>query len=295
MLAVLSAIRLAERFDRELVLIWQKSSACSCSWPTLFATEFEHADFKKLSIPPERRVKIDASDVLHRGRSPYLDLGAIDGDVFVSSNCIFTFPADPLRGEGFWVYEPILAELSSCFQKLKLNPYVADELEKIQTQVAGRKTLGIHIRRGTMDNEGHQAVFGRITDEAYVKLARKLVEKEGFECLFVASDSSESDARIAADTGEQVVRHPKRSYAKDSEEEAIQDALVDFMGLAHANHILGNNRSTFCYLASIFRLIPYTAILEPKPLQIPFTTHYYLANDGSFAHRAEASTLSLES
>jgi len=293
LLAVLSGIRLAELFDRELVLVWQPNSACSCKWSSLFATEFEEAEFKSLKIPKEKHLVIDASDVLHRGQSPLINIEDMKGDIFLSSNCIFSFQGDSRRGAGFWVYEPILVDLSAQFQRLQLQDYVVGEVDRIRCAIAGKKTIGLHVRRGTFDREVHQAAFGKITDEVYEKVLAKYLLDGAFEQVFLASDSVESDARISAGSPAGVIRHEKRSYAKNSSEEAIQDALVDLMGLAHSDQIIGSASSSFCYVASMFRLIPYTAILNPKHEKIDLASHYYLSEGKTFSHRSKLSSLFL--
>lgn len=293
LLAILSCIRLARLFDRELVLVWRRTASCFCDWRDLFEADIPCVQPNAHNVSKDNIVTIDASDVLHARLPPRLDLGNMEGDVLVESNCLVTYAGDSSRSDDFWCYDPILTDISEEFQKLGLNPVVQDLFEQSRGKIRAFDTTGLHVRRGTLDREDSKSIFNKVTDAAYRVAVEEIHGDDKNNPIFLASDAEESATYFSDVIPNRLLMHRKRSYNKNSEHESIQDALVDLLGLAECKCVIGNAKSTFCYLAAVRNLKPYFGIAGVTPTHVIIDAHTYTNKSGDFEHRVNRLTLPL--
>lgn len=282
LMAVVSCMRLASLFQRRLLLNWAATRSLACPWDRLFATPMGFFEEREAThVPPEHRFNLDASVINGRFRvTPEIDLHNVTSDLTIISNCFIGHNQDG-RGTSFWNFTPSAADVGKYFGRLIPSTEVVPFVDSIVAANHGFvDVVGLHVRRGVGDTAQAQANFNAVTDEDYARVIQEFTSSA--QRVFIATDSEVSRANLSKMLGERVIFYAPRSYAKDQEAEAIQDALVEFLLLTRCSSLFGNNFSTFAYFASQIGLVPYNMVSrDARGLSV--RTHRYRDASGGFA------------
>lgn len=283
LLAVASCLRLCALFERELLLEWKPTVSCYCHWNDLFSNTIPAVSSECVPHSNCLSLTVDARDVLYKGAKPFIDLQSTNQDVVVSSNVLLSYPDDPIRGDSFWTFEPIIAECSRWLNTLKPVPLISERIAAVISQFKPGRTTGIHLRRGIHDERACQRKFRRISDADFAWIT-EMIPSSQREVHFVASDAQSSIEYFVSRYSETIRFYPKRSNAKWNEPEAIQDALIDLLCLAACDRIVGHHNSTFSFVAVMFRLPAYYEVWPLRERDLLLKKHIFSTIEGAYRH-----------
>ena len=282
LMGLISCMRLADLYDRELLLQWPVTYAMDCHPRDIFAnppTDWPADEFLE-HVPAEHRFGIDAGTIA-QGRSPVLDLSVIAGDVQVVTNCFLGHPDDN-REDGFFNYSKALVDFQEYFRRLGFSEGVRSTMDKVASREELAGAFGVHIRRGHLDSPSEAGYFNMVTEDDYLAIIDAVAPGER---IFLATDSVDVRARMQEALGDRLIRYAPRSLQRDKDVRAIQDAYAEINLLARCRAVTGIGWSTFAYVASVIHGAPYIEIQPAGPQRgLSFLTHTYRDAAGRFQH-----------
>lgn len=251
------AYDLAKRFDKELVIIWRRTSDCDCRYDAMFDKE-QFAD-----VP----LKIIQIDQFHRHltgmKNPFLilqelflrGLNLVKYKLVKShyqakcTVCKFfewdkedTFPMEQAETENCYVeaFSGIHHQGSVAtvrFQEAALK--VANATMK----QAGTTCIGVHIRR-----TDHGLAKGSLT-ESFLTAMREAIAKQEATTFYLATDDWSEQEKLVAVFGDRIITQQDKTLSRSSES-GMFSALVDCLCLSQTTIIFGSFESKFSRLAA---------------------------------------------
>lgn len=133
----------------------------------------------------------------------------------------------------------------------------------VRRHLAGRPSVGVHVRRGDNDWANRFVPDGLFPPA----VAAALDARPGDAAVFACSDSPESVGLLRRRFGRRVVTYPVRSLDRGGSYEAVQDALTEMLILAATDVIVRTPSSTFSQCAAWLGRRP---TVDVGPLQHPW-------------------------
>jgi hypothetical protein len=249
---LLSAKWLAERFGRELYVVWKPDKACGARWRDLFEDPLNEVE----ELSEGTRV-MDGSD-----------LPALQRALASSRNTIGVVDIRAL------VSEPYLHHVGEALDGLTPTTQVRRRVDSLVGDFDS-KVMGVHVRRVDFS----RYLWGR--GVAVPGLDQYYEHLDAWPGRFyLATDGGlEVEQEFGNRYGDRVITQTKHASGRDSPE-AIQEALVDLLVLRKCAGLIGTKYSSFTNLARRFdapctRLVkplPWTAV--PTDLSVRIASHY---------------------
>lgn len=259
--AIGSAAAIAERSDRELVIVWQPDAHCDCRFSDLF--DYDGAVIEE-SFTGEAQ---------QRGCRLYNYMEVEDGaekDALVD-----TSGTADLYARAAYVLNSPLSDWTSenaFLQTLRPVQAVQDMVASVRTpndvsahvRMAGGKDyehLAYEQSDGNWTEEGHQAIAHwreKSHFSHFFKRLDALISEGRADRIFVAADLPETYAEFKALYGDRVAMLEREVYDRSAEQ--LRYALADVLLLGSSPLLLGSSWSSFSELA--MRLSPNEMELE---------------------------------
>jgi len=247
LLAVASAARLAEKFDRKLSVRWVGDAKCGCELYQLFYSSVDRAD------PLD--IRNASLSYVHNFTPPEKRGIAASGNAEIVTVESYTLFYDDSEWED--MAEGSKASRPVAFSALK--PYMGmftplSEIEAKIKKVASRfssRTVGVHVRRGDHLKARQVSTIQKFIEEMKIK-----VEKDPETDFFVCTDDIDSEKTLRRVFPGKVLSFQKSTLARNNAR-GIQEAVVDLWSLAETREILGSFGSTFSLVASLIGRIDY--------------------------------------
>jgi hypothetical protein len=245
-LPIISAITLAKRYNRELLIYWPTDRACLCHFNDLYDTEFKFIDDIFLNTLNdsmiEYHVKYEASIVNDNkiyGRTflfnkhnenkvnldHTIDFGC-DSDIMIMDNNFI---------HGSTTHEENVTEL----QNLKFKKSLVDEANKIGDSLGlDDSVVGIHAR-------GTDFI---IDISFYVNQINQVLSERGDTKLYIASDDKTLEDTLINQYPNNIIRRVKTNYMEKEYNRTLdrmEDSIIDLLLLAKTDFKVYNNLSSF--------------------------------------------------
>ncbi len=233
--ALVSAICLAEDLDRNLHVIWSANDpACMARFESLW---------ERSSLP--RWVTVDMGPLLEPG---VMVLSPADMEEYVKRG-----DTRPIRSYGHF-HQTDAPRWLTYLRKLQPTIHLAPQLNTpfFSDPVA---IVGVHIRRGD-----HMKARKESPLEAFLVAMRAEPSTTKF---FLATDDATERRAIEAEFPGRVWS-PATTLSRMTQK-GMQDAVVDFIGLARCSKILGSYDSSFSQLASLYGKKPLQVVTNNPP------------------------------
>lgn len=141
-------------------------------------------------------------------------------------------------------------DMKGAFDFIKPSKRVTRRIESIIGDVAGRRLVGVHIRRTdnviSMDNSPLELFKERMNEE---------LKADAATVFYLATDSKEVEADFKETFGDKIITFKDKSFTRD-DEQGIVDAYTEILCLARSEKILGSFYSTFSRMAAMMGGIP---------------------------------------
>lgn len=245
--ALASGLRLARKYDRELILDWPRDTKCGASFSQLFTNPFP-------MVGPEDLPGAKDFDITHN-YTPYEKRGvpaSTDAEVVrvTSYTLFYDIQEWVAMRDGAGVDDPN-RKIAVTYRQL--GPYLK-ELQPVAAvqrtvqdfcQKVKRPWVGVHVRRGD-----HTTARKNSTDEKFLARLRTILKNEPSSVFFLATDEPQVERTFRKNFGDAVFVMEKSAYQRAVAESILQ-AMMDLYGLARSTSILGSYGSSFSLVASL--------------------------------------------
>lgn len=235
---LVSSMRLAELFSRNLLLYWPQHALCGCSFGDLFENSVTQVDdrmFRRMS----RRAWADRDIALvytWRLLVQANELGNGFAQAFPSTG------GNAIDFEYNRIPKALINEYLKYLQLLIPRRYIRDEVTEF-SRAFDDGTVSVNIRSWPECEPRANTLFR-------IKNVFEVMDKCGDCKFFVSCDSGTVVDKIVDRYGKRVLTYPKRTFVGDREsKEGGQDALIDLLLLAKNRKLKVSYASTFSEMA----------------------------------------------
>lgn len=294
---MVEAVRLAQRYNRKLVILWPIDKDCACKYHDIF----DMAQFNDCSpaiINLAYGAKPSKEEVLDRIKSKKF-LRAISlvmkwgiwklrypfinrkEKKYLDDCKNYTYFLDPMTGEKFnqslleakenvfvSAYCGITGETIDDLSKIKFKSEFYNKADKIINKQ--QNYIGIHIRRTDHDNAIQYS-----KDVFFENRIKKLLSENKNQLFFLATDDAIVKAKFVNEFNSNIITNDSAVLNRTSRE-GIEAAIVDILCLAGAKEIWASCGSVFSGFSAKLRGIPRTEVgTSPEEMES-------LAREGNF-------------
>lgn len=237
-----SAYFLAEKLGQELKVLWRKDPSLNCSFEKLFEKpegikiEDFHYSFSPKRLLPKHLAHTclslqDISNYTEKGNRmlPQSVIDSFGKHIYIDTCQQFLDHPD------YHIFVPV--------------PPVRERIKEI-TKEYGDSCIGVHIRR----TDSVKSIEASST-AAFADKMKEELEKNPAVRFYLATDDKQEEEAIRKVFGDRILSLGNKTLDRNNDK-GIQDALVDFMCLAHTEKIIGSYWSSFTDIAADFYKIP---------------------------------------
>lgn len=270
-----SSISLARKFDKDLVVLWQRNPDLNCEFSDLFLPSnsfkvIEVKNFPRWNVYfpyffPNKRglLKSRKKKSLH-----YLNKRIFN----VKHEIFFDELGDAISAlrrentsmkewerKSYQLFDPILSNankgsslyICSCwrlhpdelyYEAFRPSKYLSKKIDAVTSQF--RNTVGLHIRRGD-----HVIARKASTLEKFKSRIVEELEADRERNFFLATDDTDTEKELKKCYSGKIITYPKASLDRNSPI-GIQEGLVDLYCLSKTKKIIGSLFSSFSNVAS---------------------------------------------
>lgn len=266
LLALTSALRLANLWRRPFKVCWEPDEHCFAEFHELF-------DFP---------VPLVSASAAHRGmkiadvtwfmggggflHTPNLEEPPPGQDIWIRSQLIVCHSAES-RANHFYSFDSVIFDLWKWFYYLEPCRSIIERANAFD-RVRRHRTVTVHIRRVNPKDVGLARHFDAMvhsafpTDDDYTRIMSSMLACDNNIQFFVATNGAETENRLRSEFGDKVIIRAKESVDRSLKAVAIQEAMVDLILMSRTSLILRYFWSSFPYFASIIGWTD-TAVIMP--------------------------------
>lgn len=253
------AYMLAQKYNTNLVIIWNVTSDCNCCYRDIFSKEqfsnikvkiFEFKKFnyhiKNMDINFKNIFKI-CYELMNRMIE---NLRYVILKVLLKIRCYKYI--DYYKNEKFNEYD-ILTNKSvylSAFCGIgnhgDVNTIkIAEKLMRKSSDIIDNKDyVGVHIRR-----TDHEPAKKYSSTEKFILEMNNILEKNPNTKFFLATDDWDEEKKLKEIFGDKIVTQKEKTLNRDSKE-GMESSIIDFLCLSKTKYILGSYTSVFSKFSS---------------------------------------------
>lgn len=258
MRAVVSAVNLAVRLERNLKIVWTVSSECGAGFEDVFRRVLLDGLPAGVQVQSVRL----PSRIAWRVRTAIRALSVRVGWRWFSNFKRDDFDAlnpEALRGEKIVVesgysFCPAVGDAVLMRRLFRFR----EEIEAKAAKLVDGEAIGVHIRR-TDNSVSIAASPLRLFEKAIRDRLRTAPDRR----FYLATDSEDVAERLKSMFGEAIVMQEGRSL-KRGDRDGIAAAAVDFLALSKCKEILGSYWSSFSDISAEYGGIPLTVLKDEK-------------------------------
>lgn len=256
-IALASAYHVAKELNRKMVVIWKEETVLGASMDKLFTLpqDVEVVSVKEYGykldffgqlcgnlVTKAWRKKADAFFECDEIMNLYNEQGR-DGvkKRFEECKTVYVKATNP-----FWN----IFEIEDAFGFITPNPAIIERKKEILKDAAGKKLVGVHIRR-----TDHIESITNSPLELFIQTMKDELIKEPATYFYLASDDRGVESELKEIFGERILTFKDKSLSRDSEQ-GIKDAYAEMLCLSAGSKIYGSFNSTFSVMASRLSNIP---------------------------------------
>ena len=251
------AYDLAKRFDKELVILWRRTSDCDCRYDAMF-------DKKQFADVPVTIIQIDQFHRHLKGmKNPFLIVQElilrgvnqikyklVKG--YYQSKCTVRKFFEWDKEDSFQLERAATESCSvEAFSGIHHQGQVSTVLFHEQTIKAAKATMaqagsaciGVHIRR-----TDHNLAKGSLT-ESFLAAMKKAIEENAATTFYLATDDWSEQEKLESIFGDRIITQQNKTLSRSSES-GMFSALVDCLCLSQTTVIFGSFESKFSRLAA---------------------------------------------
>ncbi|MCM8789444.1 MAG: hypothetical protein NC916_00270 [Candidatus Omnitrophica bacterium] len=234
---LISAMRIAENYSKELILVWPLDNNCGCEFSDLFEnkiSEISTEEFKKMIKMDNFKESYQVCDTWRFLLLPEEILPFSFSRAYISEkgdNIDFEYDRIPLS---------IRTDILKYLNQLSPNKYIIEKVGEFCKKF-NDDVISVNIR--TWETENRSFLFD-------IRNVYKIMDKKKDERFFVVCDSPQTLKQIKCKYGNRVFSYPRRTPPGDRKSiEGIQDALIELLLLSKNKSLIASHLSTFSEMA----------------------------------------------
>lgn len=248
-----SAYAIAQKLNRELVVMWKREVGCNVKAKELFDLPMRVLEVSENGYSKEPLGQLAGSFTMSRWRKAsdrFLECGEVEtlkkekGYEGVLQ-LIQETPRIYLKSFG-----PICELDASCYTFLKPAGAVEEKGEQLFSRLNSH-TVGVHIRR-----TDHTEAIANSPLSLFVERMQRELEEDGGTNFFVATDDAAVKKELRQQLPEECLVFYENGVIDRNSKEGIVDAYIEMLALSKTRKILGSYNSTFSLLPSYIGNIP---------------------------------------
>lgn len=290
LMALVSAVRVAELTGYRLQVIWHKDPSCKAMLSDIFETDFDVIGYDEYwrQNQSNKVTVLDSQDT--RDYIPeYIDRKNLEffryNGVLIMPRSLFLRRNILLHAHHFFFVEDdidkvsndrrlMAALLSGEFTNFRPLPILRDLADSYAEHL--KNGIGLHIRRPfphAWTEEGieiERFLWSFPSVDIYMDLLPRLRERTGLDGkLYLSTNCAATKSEVLARLGESnVLTHQTRTLDASYSVVGIQDALVDIMALSKTSLIVRFNESTFAYFSAMLGGCTQAIIYRDSPTML---------------------------
>jgi hypothetical protein len=234
---LISTMRIAEKYSKELIIVWPSDNDCGCNFTDLFEdkiAEITAGEFQKLNIENNFEQSYQICDTWRLLLLPGEDLPCDFSQAYISekgNNIDFEYDRIPLA---------IKTAILKYLNQLTPKKYVIENVQNFSKNFDD-STISVNVRSWAA--EGRAILFD-------IQNVYKVMDRKREGNFFVVCDSAKILEQIKHRYGNRVLNYPRRTPPGDRKStEGIQDALIELLLLAKNKILIVSYLSTFSEMA----------------------------------------------
>jgi hypothetical protein len=295
LLALTSAMRLADVFNREFFVSWTPSPDCNIQICDLFENNFFNVS-RSDTDPNASYVHIGFGSQ-GWNRDPILPFPTDDRDIWITTHGVITHEREVRDRRVFAPDDPVVFELWRYFKMLRIRKEITDRVNEVKLD--RKRTVGLHIRRPMSANtaispsaqQNENNAFRMISDDYYAGIVDSILEADSSISVLLCTNNSETESIFRQRFGMKIVVFEKLMIDDTTARESVIDAMIEVLLLAQTFGVIRQDRSNFAWFASLLSLAPnlIVRVLSPPDGPPDYLLVRYIDNARvEFLHQAEA-------
>lgn len=280
LLALTSAMRLAERHQRPFHMDWRPAEECMAEFHDLFAAPLSRV---RVEGSPRDALLLDSTGLAPK----WIKIAnVVSPDIFKNDRIIIqSHSMTVTNDETFTEKDPFnngfALDMRKYFLKLVINNAVSEIINKFN-DINFSNLIGVHIRRSSPKTGLGENLFKAASNDLYERIFDYLLSHNKNLRFYLSTNGQETEEHFINRFGDRILRYPKRSIDYHRETVAVQDALVDMILLSRTRLILRHEPSTFAYFATLIGHNPQLIIRHgSNPAAMPLRFLVPLKEDGN--------------
>lgn len=268
LLALTSAMRLAERHQRPFYMDWKPAVECMAEFHDLFSAPIPRV---RVEGSPRDALLLDSTGLLPDWAkiANVVSPRIFDHDQIVMQSHSMVVTNDEPFTERNPFYNGFALDMRKHFLELGLNGTVSRILDTF-ADTDFTAVIGVHIRRPPPKTSPSEDAFNIPSDEFYENFLNFFLSFNKNLRFYLSSNGPQTEEYFIKRFGDRILRYPKRSIDHQNEATAVQDALVDMILLSRTRAVLRYEPSTFAYFAGLIGHNPQLIIgAGPDPTALP--------------------------
>lgn len=234
---LISAMRIAERQSKTLILFWPADDDCGCSFIDLFENkirEITQGELQQLIKKTDFGQSYQICDTWRLLSMPQDALPKNFSRAYISEdgNSIdFEYDRIPL---------PVRNDILKYLSRLTPNKYIIEKTDEYCKKF-NEHTIAVNIR--SWETEKRSLLFD-------IRNVYKVMDKKRKGAFFIVCDSPAILEQLKFRYGERALAYPRRTFPGDRKSvEGIQDGLIELLLLAKNKNLTASYLSTFSEMA----------------------------------------------
>lgn len=234
MRTIAGAVDLANRLNRQVVVIWTSDPTLNAPYKLIFDT----APFKIIECKlPSCKYRF-----YYHYYKDVLGYHIID-DTWIIANCRGN-SSDWINDlKDIYIYSCQNITLSDDFTMFSLSPVLR---QRINADICDNNTIGIHIRR----TDNLNSIKYSPTSSFIKKIEEELQENSKAK-FYLATDDKNEELELVERFGNHIITYKKEALDRNNSK-AIQDAAIDLYHLAQCKKIYASYFSSFSDVAALW-------------------------------------------
>ena len=253
LLGLASAYAVAQRLNRELVVVWKREVGCNIKASDLFDLPMQVVEISENGLKKEPVAQLlgDRTKKKWRGKAS-LFLECEDVERILKEQgyegLFAVLQKEPVVY--FKTFGPVCEVNADTYRFLKPAPAI---LEKGKTLFArlDSHTVGVHVRR-----TDHTDAIANSPLSLFIERMQQELAADEKTTFFVATDEASVKEELREALADKMLIFYEKGIIDRDSKEGLEDALIEMLALSKCRKILGSYNSTFSLLPSYIGNIP---------------------------------------
>ncbi len=248
-----SAYTVAQRLDRELVVLWKREMGCNVRSTDLFSLPMQVVEVSEVGLRKDPIAHLAGSRIkarYHKKATRFLECEDVERIKREEGyeGIVQAIEREPVIY--MKTYGPICELSAESYSFLKPSPAIERKGAELFAQIDAH-TVGVHVRR-----TDHTDAIANSPTELFAERMRQEIAADADAGFYVATDDEAVKRELRSLLPQARLVFFEKGVIDRNSREGLEDAFVEMLALSQCRKILGSYNSTFSLLPSYIGNIP---------------------------------------